>query len=175
VEVPTPVAVSLVMTDRSLLTGDPEPAVLSGYGPVPAAIGRRLVAEAVSDSRSGATLRRLYSHPSSTALAAMESRSRCFPKGLATFIDLRDQMCRTPYCCAPIRHHDHARPHRDGGSTSADNGLGLCERCNYAKEAPGWDVSAGVDDAGTHTASFTTPTGAVYRSTAPPLPGPRAA
>jgi hypothetical protein len=170
-EVPVPVAVNLAMTDEALLGGDSEPAVISGYGPVPAAIGRRLVAAAVGDKRSKATLRRLYRRPRSGALVAMESRSRCFPKGLAAFIDLRDQTCRTPYCDAPIRHHDHARPHRDGGPTSAVNGLGECEACNYAKEAPGWQVSAGVDDTGTHTAEFTTPTGAVYRSTAPPLPG----
>ena len=101
----------------------------------------------------------------------MQSRSRRFPKGLALFIDLRDQTCRTPYCDAPIRHHDHAHPHHRGGPTSAVNGLGECERCNYTKEAPGWQVSTGIDHTGTHTATFTTPTGATYRSTAPPLPG----
>jgi hypothetical protein len=45
-----------------------------------------------------------------------------------------------------------------------------CERCNYVKEAPGWRVSAREVN-GTHTAEFVTPTGAGYRSTAPPLPG----
>lgn len=170
-DVPVPVAVNLAMTDESLFGGDPEPALISGYGPVPASVGRHLVNAAVSDKRSRATLRRLYRHPRSGALVAMESRSRCFPKGLVAFIDLRDQTCRTPYCNAPIRHHDHARPHRDGGPTSAANGLGECEQCNYAKEAPGWQVTAGADETGTHTAEFTTPTGAVYRSTAPPPPG----
>jgi HNH endonuclease len=100
----------------------------------------------------------------------MESRARCFPRGLANFIGLRDQRCRTPYCDAPIRHRDHAQPRNRGGPTSVDNGLGACERCNYAKEAPGWRVVAG-DESGVHTAEFTTPTGARYRSTAPPLPG----
>ena len=32
--------------------------------------------------------------------------------------------CRTPYCDAPIRHRDHARPWARGGTTSAGNGLG---------------------------------------------------
>lgn len=86
-------------------------------------------------------------------------------------LDLRDQTCRTPYCDAPIRHHDHAVPKRRGGPTSALNGLGECEACNYAKEAPGWSVRTSEID-GRHTAEFTTPTDAVYRSTAPPLPGP---
>ena len=164
-------AVDLVITDETLLGGDDVPARLSGYGPLPASVARGLVSRAVSDERSRCTLRRLYRHPKSGALVAMESRSRFFPKGLAMFIGLRDQTCRTPYCDAPIRHRDHAQPRHRDGPTSADNGLGECERCNYAKESPGWQVTAGSDENGVHTAEFTTPTRHRYRSTAPPLPG----
>jgi hypothetical protein len=99
---------------------------------------------------------------------SMESRARLFPRGLATFIALRDQQCRTPYCNAPIRHRDHAQPWAGGGTTTADNGLGLCELCNYTKEAPGWRVQTGATENHTHTADFTTPTGKHYRSAAPP-------
>jgi hypothetical protein len=135
-------------------------------------VARNLVNDAATDIRSRATLRRLYRHPRSGALVAMESRARRFPAGLATFIGLRDQRCRTPYCDAPIRHSDHARPHHRGGASTAANGLGLCERCNYVKEAKGWRVSATMDETGLHRAEFTTPTGAHYRSGAPPTPGP---
>ena len=55
-----------------------------------------------------------------------------------------------------------------GGQTSANNGLGLCERCNYVKEVAGWSVKPNVDEIGRHTAQFTTPTGAHYWSAAPP-------
>jgi len=171
-EVPVPIAVDLVLTDESLFAGSTSPARIAGYGPVPAAVARRLIGTAVTDRRSKATLRRLYKHPRSGALVAMESRARLFPKGLARFIDLRDDTCRTPYCDAPIRHHDHATPHARGGPTSGVNGLGECEACNYAKEAPGWTVTTGCDDKGCHTAEFTTPTGGRYHSKAPPLPGP---
>jgi hypothetical protein len=170
-EVPEPVAVNLIMSDQTLLGGDDSAAVLDGYGPVPATVARNLVRDAAVDQRSRATLRRLYRHPKSGALVAMESRSRLFPKALAKFIGLRDQRCRTPYCDAPIRHRDHAQPHAGGGPTSALNGLGTCERCNYVKEAPGWHVRT-HDENGVHTAEFVTPTGARYRSTAPPPPGP---
>jgi hypothetical protein len=166
--VATPVAVNLVLSDATLLTGDSEPGDICGYGPIPAAVARHLVSAAVTDRRSRATLRRLYVHPRSGALVTMESRARLFPRGLADFIGLRDQLCRTPYCDAPIRHNDHAMPHRRGGPTSAVNGLGTCERCNYNKEAAGWRVSTGVDETARHTAEFTTPTGAHYRSAAPP-------
>ena len=169
-EAPEPVALNLVMTDQALWGQDNAPAVVDGYGPIPASLAQRLVKDAVVDERVAATLRRLYRHPNSGALVGMESRSRCFPKGLATFIGVRDRTCRTPYCDAPIRHRDHATPRIRGGPTSAVNGLGECERCNYVKESPGWRVTAG-DQNGVHTAEFVTPTGATYRSTAPPLPG----
>jgi hypothetical protein len=169
-EEPEQVALNLVMSDQSLWGQDNAPAVLDGYGPIPASVAQRLVRDAVVDERSLATLRRLYRDPKSGSLVAMESRSRFFPKGLAGFIGTRDRTCRTPYCDAPIRHRDHATPRNRGGPTSATNGLGECERCNYTKEAPGWRVAT-TDENGVHTADFVTPTGARYRSTAPPLPG----
>jgi hypothetical protein len=167
---PTPIAVNLVVSDDTLLGGASTPADVGGYGPIPAAVARGLVLGALTDARSRATLRRLYAHPDSGALVAMESRARLFPRGLAAFIGLRDQRCRTPYCDAPIRHRDHAQPWASGGATSAGNGLGSCERCNYVKEATGWQVDTSIDQTHRHTAQFTTPTGAQYRSAAPPLP-----
>ena len=149
---PTPIAVNLVLSDRTLLSSDTTPADICGYGPIPAEVARGLVMAAGTDSRSRATLRRIYAHPESGALVAMESRARLFPRGLATFIGLRDQRCRTPYCDAPIRHRDHATPHARGGPTAVANGLGSCERCNYVKEAAGWRVSADIDETGRHTA-----------------------
>ncbi|KAA0097898.1 DUF222 domain-containing protein [Mycolicibacterium sp. P1-18] len=172
-EVPVPVAVDLVISDETLLGGDQASARVPGYGPIPATVARRLADRAANDARSRATLRRLYRHPRSGALVAMESKARIFPKGLARFIDLRDDTCRTPYCDAPIRHHDHARPHRRDGPTSALNGLGECAHCNYTKEAPGWSVTTTGGETGCHTAEFTTPTGARHASTAPRLPGRR--
>jgi Domain of unknown function (DUF222) len=166
--VPTPVAVNLVLSDATLLGGDNTPADICGYGPIPAAVARAMVSGAVADRRSRAMLRRLYAHPRAGALVAMESRARLFPRGLTTFIELRDQRCRTPYCDAPIRHRDHARPWAESGPTTAHNGLGLCERCNYTKESAGWRVSTTIDETHTHTAEFVTPTGKSYRSEASP-------
>ena len=168
-DVPVPVAVNLVITDETLLGGGTTTAHIPGYGPVPAAIACRLASDAIADEQSKATLRRLYRHPDSGALVAMESRSRLFPKGLATFIAFRDDTCRTPYCDAPIRHTDHATPHVRGGPTAAGNGLGECEACNYAKEAPGWRVHTFDENGQRHKAVYVTPTGARHESHAPPL------
>ncbi len=166
--VPAPIAVNLVLSDETLLGGGTAPADISGYGPIPAAVARAMVSRAIADRRSRATLRRLYVHPRSGAMVAMESRVRLFPRGLAGFIELRDQGCRTPYCDAPIRHRDHAQPWAEGGPTTAANGLGSCERCNYTKEADGWRVTTSIAETHTHTAAFATPTGHTYRSAAPP-------
>ncbi|WP_413250849.1 HNH endonuclease [Sinomonas flava] len=164
------IAVNVVMADSALVAGSAEPAVLSGYGALPAQIARDLVLNSLG-SGAGTVLRRLYVAPSTGSLTAKDSRSRTFPTGLREFIALRDQTCRNPWCDAPIRHFDHITPAARGGPTSATNGQGLCERCNQAKEAPGW--TEGTIPATRHTVAVTTPTGHCYTSTAPLLPGTR--
>jgi hypothetical protein len=119
-------------------------------------------------------LRRLFTHPSSGELVAVESRARTFPDALLGLLVLRDQTCRTPWCDAPIRHGDHVLPHASGGATSAANGEGLCEACNYTKEAPGWQTRpAPGSRPGAHQVEITTPTGHQYVSRPPPQPGSR--
>ena len=101
----------------------------------------------------------------------MESTARCFPKGLAQFIDIRDRYCRTPWCDAPIRHRDHITAHNKGVETTANNGAGLCEACNHAKQADGWQSTPTPYRRGElHRYRLSTPTGHQYESTAPPLP-----
>ncbi|WP_417235736.1 HNH endonuclease [Arthrobacter sp.] len=99
----------------------------------------------------------------------MDSRARFFPAGLARFIATRDQTCSTPWCDAPVRHNDHVVAWAAGGRTTAENAQGLCADCNYVKEAPGW--GAETVPGTRHTRRTTTPTGHVYRSQSPPLPG----
>ncbi|MDQ6752751.1 MAG: HNH endonuclease, partial [Actinomycetota bacterium] len=90
--------------------------------------------------------------------------------GLRRIILTRDGgTCRIPYCGAPIRHTDHIVPWRTSRKTSEAGSQGLCERCNQAKEAPGW--SSQPRPGPRHTVETRTPTGHTYRSTAPPLPG----
>ncbi len=181
-----PIALHLIMPGHVLLSGDADavtdrgvnaegevPGGILGYGPVPAPLARRLVGTA---PRLGSWVRRLYAAPSG-GLIAMESRRRFFPRGLAEFVTIRDDICRTPFCDAPIRHIDHIVAKADGGSTSAANAQGLCERCNHAKQAPGWSERPDDDgaDAGSATAvsgagrhvTITTPSGHRYISPAP--------
>jgi HNH endonuclease len=161
-----PVVTHLVVADDVLFGTCEEAAHLDRYGPIPAELARELV-QTASDEAT-AQLRRLYVGPTTGELVAADSRSRCFPEGLGKLIELRDQMCRTPWCDAPIRHRDHPEPVRAGGTTSDRNGQGLCEACNYSKEAFGWRVRPSPGDR--DTVLITTPAGRTYRSTAPPAP-----
>ncbi len=165
-----PVNLNLVVSDESLFAHGADPAALQGYGPIPAAVARKMALAALLDPEVEAAVRKLYADPATGNLVAMESTARAFPKGLRWLIAMRDQRCRTPYCDAPIRHIDHITRHADGGPTSAENGQGLCERCNYIKESAGWTTTTSYDGYGRHTTEITTPTGRTYRSTAPPLP-----
>ena len=170
----TSVTVNLVMTERSLLAGDDEPAEIVGYGPVPAGTARDLLRRhtEVDDPAGQAWLRRVFTHPTTGELVALQAKSEAFPPALRQLLVFRDQTCRTPWCDAPVRHADHARRRADGGETSAGNGQGLCEQCNYVKEAPGWAAAEHASSrAGHHVVETSTPTGHRYRSRPPPLPG----
>ncbi|WP_240792898.1 HNH endonuclease [Arthrobacter crystallopoietes] len=114
-------------------------------------------------------VRRLYTAPGTGQLLGMDSRARLMPAGMQRVIQARDQLCRTPWCDAPIRHHDHVVPWRNAGDTSEVNGQGLCEACNLAKEADDWHAQTVPGPR--HTVETTTPTGHTYQSTAPALPG----
>ena len=173
-----PVEINLVITDRALLntghTGQPdqpggdEPAHLVGYGPIPAGLARDLAVGTSEETR--VWVRRLYTDPCTGRLAAIDPRRRPFPAHLRRAIIIRDQTCRTPWCGAPIRHTDHARAHADDGETSFTNGQGLCEACNYAKQATGWSVKPGPGGT-SESVLITTPTGHTYTSRPPDLPG----
>ncbi|MER7559590.1 DUF222 domain-containing protein [Nocardioides sp. NPDC126508] len=151
------IEVKIVMTADSLTNDNDQPAVVEGYGPVPATWAR----EALADAE--VFVRRLFTDPAGQ-LVAMESRSRKAPDGLAEFITTRDGgICRTVGCDAPIRNIDHIQRHTDGGITSAQNLQGLCERCNQAKEAIGWQARPGPDG----SITTITPTGHTYVSPPP--------
>lgn len=168
---PTPVRVNLVISAESLLGESTEPGQIPGVGWLPVGLCTDLVRRASSAAK--ASLRRLFVHPEDRALVAMESAGRRFDGLLAEFLTLRDGgRCRTQGCNAAIRHYDHVARDADGGRTSAHNGQGLCERCNYVKETPGWAAWVATDPgAGAHEVHGVSEHLRILRSTAPPMPG----
>ena len=161
------ISLQLVMTDRTLLRGDDEPAHLIGYGVVPAGWARGLL----RDTKAAVFLRRLYTTPGSGQLLAADAKARLFTGATREVLIARDHRCRTPWCDAPVRHLDHVWAWQAGGDTSHVNGQGGCEKCNYTKQAPGWTARASAPPGHRHTVHTTTPTGHTYRSRAPAPPG----
>ncbi len=158
------IEIQLVMSDRTLLDGDNESAILTGHGPIPAPLARHLVRAA--DPRTTVWVRRLYTDPDSGSLVRSDRRRRLFSQTDRKLLIARDQVCRTPWCGAPIQHADHTIPHAAGGPTQTDNGAGLCAACNQVKEQPGWRTET-TDNGDILT---TTPTGHTYLGRPPDPP-----
>jgi len=163
-----PLAVNVVIGVDALLGASDDPGTIPGYGPIPADLVREWIRDGMAAGVE-VSHRRLFADPKSGALVAMESSRRAFDGALADLIELRDQKCRTRWCDAPVRHRDHVVKAGHGGPTSIANGQGLCEACNYAKEAIGWQ--AWPRPGPRHTVEVVTPTGHSYTSVAPPLAG----
>ncbi|ATG51189.1 HNH endonuclease [Brachybacterium vulturis] len=181
---PVLLEIGLIMTERSLLSPDHgDVAHIEGYGSVPVGMVREQLRLALAEpdpaegDRCGPdgpplrpVMRRLFTHPTSGELVAVESRARAFPPALARFLDWRDLICRAPFCDAAVRQHDHIVPASAGGATSIDNGQGLCAHCNLSKESD----TAGVrrlPEASRHLVEWTGSSG-ITRVTSPSPLGP---
>lgn len=184
---PVTLDIGIMITERALIhpaAGDL--AQIEGYGTAPAEVlleelrgplGLALTKE--TEAAMGpdgpalrAVMRRLYTHPRTGELVAVESRARAFPAALAKFIRWRDRICRGPFCNAAIRQCDHVRPHASGGATSLDNGQGLCAYCN-AKEQQARSVQRVGDPAADgHAVEWVSRTGTRRVSRPPALTTP---
>lgn len=175
----TPVEIQLLMTDRTLLADGADSALLEGH-PLPGPVARHLAlgGEASRPGHSvppspppavGRWVRRLYTDPVTGSLVHMDNRRRLFTGEVRRFIMARDQKCRTPWCEAPVRHIDHVRRHADGGTTTRDNGVGVCERFNHVLELPGWMSRVITEGSRAGTLEITAPTGHRYHSPVPSL------
>jgi len=133
---PVTLMINVMVSDSVLLGDDHGFGWVQDYGPVPGDLLREWIAEH-AEQGVDQWVRRLYVTPETGELVSMDSRSRRFEGKLAEFLRLRDQRCRTKGCEAPVRHLDHVQDYADGGPTSAANGQGVCEDCNYTKQAPG--------------------------------------
>lgn len=155
-----PTEVHVVIDAESLFSDGMVPAWMPGFGPLPAATARSFLAA----NEAEVFIRRMFTTVSEGQLVGTEARGRAFTGRLREMVIFRDDRCRTPWCDAPIKHADHARPFAEGGETSWENGSGLCASCNYAKEHPGWSHEATAEGL-----TVTTPSGRSYSSMTPPF------
>lgn len=138
---------------------DPGPSGTDAAGLDPGERYRRALQLLEAEEEMADELRRLFTHPTTGELVAMESRSRAYPQGLARYMRIREILCGGPYCDASIRHADHIRPHAEGGLTSALNGQALCAHCNLSKEALGSAEHVPAED-GSHRVTWNSRLGA---------------
>ena len=153
-----PAEIHLLVEAESLLSDGLVPAWLPGFGPLPAKTARKFIAA----NEAKMFISRVFTRPDDGQLVGMDAKGREFTGRLRQMITFRDDVCRTPWCDAPIRHADHVRPVAAGGATTWENGSGLCATCNYAKEHPGWKHEATADGL-----RVTTPSGRTYEVTTP--------
>ncbi|HWI43155.1 MAG TPA: DUF222 domain-containing protein [Nocardioides sp.] len=168
-----PVAVTITVP-ATTLAGGHDAATLHADGvtpeTLPAEVARLLLANAL-DAGVAAWFRQTYINPQGR-LVAMTSKQRHFPSALADFLAIRGQgICASPWCDAPIRHADHIQPANERGPTTETNGQGLCEACNHAKQAHGWQQHLTSPPDERQQVETITPTGHRYRATAPPPVG----
>ncbi|MGO1598971.1 MAG: Dabb family protein [Brachybacterium sp.] len=185
---PVTLELGVMITDRALLSPEHgDVAHIEGYGPVPAEAVREELRTALTEPADPAkdrlgpdgpqlrvVMRRLYTHPTTGELVAVESRGREFPPAMKRFLNWRDGTCRAPFCDAPVRQYDHIVPASEGGATAADNGQGTCAYCNLSKGEDAARVERIEDPAlPGHLVAWTGHGGTTVVSTAPAL-GPLA-
>jgi hypothetical protein len=148
--------IQIVVPITTLMGISDEPAELTGYGPIPAHLARKIAADPAS------TWQRLLTDPASGQLLDIGRTRYRPPPGMAAFVRARDGACRHPTCrrTATACELDHVTEWQHGGRTSEDNLCALCARHHDLKEHHGWHVVLHED----RTVEWTTPTGHSYTS-----------
>ena len=111
---------------------------------------------------AGGTWRRLVTDPASgTVLDVGRTRYRP-PVGLADLVRARDRACVFPTCQTPASRCDidHLIAWSQGGTTSLDNLVVLCQAHHRLKHTPGWALTRDRDSG---VLSWHTPDRTVYR------------
>ncbi|MGX1159336.1 uncharacterized protein DUF222 [Arthrobacter sp. SLBN-100] len=160
-QVPAPKVDVLVTVPVFALLGlTDEPALLDGFGPIPASMARKLVTDGASsfhrvlvDPRDGAPLEIGRTHYRLT-------------KAMKQAIRLRDGKCTFPGCNNPSLDNDtdHLTAWQHGGTTGISNLAQLCPKHHRLKHATGWTPTPATHN---EPPGWTSPTGRHYKSEQP--------
>jgi Domain of unknown function (DUF222) len=147
--------VSVTVPATTLLGLAEEPGELTGHGPIPASMARRIAADG--------TWRRILTDPASGTVLDVGRTTYRPPAGLADHVRVRDGTCRFPGCRQPAGRCDldHTTPFPEG-PTSSGNLVALCRHHHRLKHNSRWRVEQHDDG----TLSWIAPTGHRY-TTAP--------
>jgi hypothetical protein len=140
------VEAQVVLAATTMLGLDEQPALLRGYGAIPAEIARRIADTSAGEDPSRVLVRRLFCDPLDGRLLSMETTARRFTAPLRQFAIFRDQSCRLT--SGRIRDLDHIHPAADGGTTTAGNAQSLAKNPHVIKDHPGVQVRLKVPPTG---------------------------
>lgn len=146
-------AINVTVSIGTLLGCDDQPARLDGYGPITAALARRLATDETG------TWRRLVTDEAGQLLDYGRKTYRP-PANLADHVIARDKTCTFPGCrrMAKLCDLDHGETWRDGGATSDANVTAVCQRHHNARHDAGWRARLTPD----RSYAWTSPTGHTY-------------
>ena len=111
---------------------------------------------------AGGTWKRLITDPVSGVVIDVGRTRYRPPAGLADLVRARDRVCVFPTCQTPAERCDidHLTAWSQGGTTSLDNLVVLCEAHHRLKHTPGWALTR---DQASGTLSWHTPDKTVYQ------------
>ena len=111
---------------------------------------------------AGGTWRRLITDPASGVVIDVGRTRYRPPAGLADLVRARDRACVFPTCQTPAERCDidHLTAWSQGGTTSLDNLVTLCEAHHRLKHTPGWALTR---DQASGILSWHTPDKTVYQ------------
>ncbi|MHA7223188.1 HNH endonuclease signature motif containing protein [Arthrobacter sp. RHLT1-20] len=156
--VPSPSAQVLITVPvLSLLGATNEPAVLDGYGPIPASMARRLIADGAG------SFHRVLTDPRDGAPLEIGRTSYRLTKAQRQWLRLRDGKCPFPGCNnhSLDNEADHLLAWADGGTTGISNLGQTCPRHHRLKHGSAWTPTGASKD---HPPGWTSPSGRHYPS-----------
>nr|WP_020672151.1 HNH endonuclease signature motif containing protein [Amycolatopsis nigrescens] len=138
---------------------------LVGHGPIPGALGRRIM------NQPNSVWRKVLTDPVSGTVRDLGRKRYRPPADLAELVRVRDRTCRAPGCNRPAQRCDvdHCTAWSENGDTSEENLCCLCPYHHALKDEPGWTFEF---DPSTADLTVTTPTGRTYTTRPEPLREP---
>ncbi|TDL38783.1 DUF222 domain-containing protein [Arthrobacter nitrophenolicus] len=160
-KVPTPRTDVLVTVPVFALLGlTDEPAILDGYGPVPASMARKLLADGAD------SFIRVLIDPRDGAPLEIGRTSYRLTKAMRQALTLRDGKCTFPGCNnnALDNEADHLQAWQHGGTTGISNLAQLCPKHHRLKHNSGWTPAEATKN---QPPGWTSPTGRTYPAEQP--------
>ena len=157
-KVPAPRADVLVTVPVfALLGATDEPAVLDGFGPIPASMARKLVADGAD------SLYRVLVDPRDGAPLEIGRKNYRLTGAIKRWIRLRDAKCTFPGCNnkTPDNETDHLRAWEHGGTTGTSNLAHLCPKHHRVKHLTRWTPDPATRN---QPPGWTSPTGRHYNA-----------